>query len=161
MLYALLKALHLLAVVLWVGGMAFVLLFLRPALTTLQPPERLRLMREVLRRFFSAVTWAVVLVLGSGLWMIGRTARALVQAGAAFTWPLDWVLMTALGVAMTVIFAVIRMALWPRFVRALEAAGATPGAGLAEAAAALARIRLWVAVNLALGVTVILVAVLI
>ena len=42
MVYALLKALHVLAVVLWVGGMAFAHFFLRPALATLEPPQRLR-----------------------------------------------------------------------------------------------------------------------
>ncbi|EFK95682.1 membrane protein [sediment metagenome] len=48
MVYALLKALHVLAVVLWVGGMAFAHFFLRPALATLEPPHRLRLMHVVL-----------------------------------------------------------------------------------------------------------------
>ena len=68
MVYALLKALHVLAVVLWVGGMAFAHFFLRPALATLEPPQRLRLMHAVLGRFFAAVLWAVGLLLASGLW---------------------------------------------------------------------------------------------
>jgi uncharacterized membrane protein len=152
MLYALLKMLHLLGVVLWVGGMAFMLLFLRPAAETLAPPDRLKLMREVLRRFFAAVVVALVAVVGSGLWMIGRTARTLVQAGAAFTWPLDWVAMTALGTVMVLIFAFIRIVPYRRFV------AAHAGGDLPAAAAALRVIRRWVAVNLVLGVVVIAVA---
>jgi uncharacterized membrane protein len=152
MLYALLKTLHLLAVVLWVGGMAFMLLFLRPAAEQLAPPERLKLMREVLGRFFAAVTAAVLLLVVSGLWMIGRTARATVQAGAKFSWPPDWVVMTAVGVAMAAIFAFIRWVPYRRFV-ASHSAGDLPAA-----AAALRQIRQWVAVNLVLGVLVIGVA---
>lgn len=155
MLYAALKTLHLLAIVLWVGGMAFVMLFLRPALPLLAPPDRLKLMREVLRRFFAAVTVAVVLALGTGLWMVGRAARSIVQGGSRFTWPADWLVMTAIGLAMAVIFGVIRLMFYPRFVRALE------GGDAPAAAAGLARIRAWVAVNLALGVAVIIVAVMV
>ncbi len=153
MLYMALKALHLLSIVLWVGGMAFVMLFLRPALALLAPPDRLKLMREVLRRFFAAVTAAAALAVVSGLWMIGRAARSAVQGGGRFAWPADWVAMTAIGLAMVVIFAVIRLVFYPRFARALE------GGDAPAAAAGLARIRTWVAVNLALGVIVIVVAV--
>ncbi len=59
--YLALKALHVLAVVLWVGGMAFAHFFLRPALGVLEPAQRLRLMHDVLRRFLNAALVAVVL----------------------------------------------------------------------------------------------------
>ncbi len=149
MLYALLKLVHLLAMVLWIGGMAFAHFFLRPALPLLEPPQRLKLMHEVLRRFFAAVGVAVALLLVSGLWMIGRVARATVAGGASFRWPLDWILMTALGVVMIGIFAFIRVVLFRRFGAALAAAD------IAGAAAALARIRAAVATNLAIGLAVI------
>lgn len=149
MLYALLKLVHVLAVVLWVGGMAFAHFFLRPAVAQLDGPARLKLMHEVLRRFFAAVSVAAALLLASGLWMIGRVARAAVQGGADFRWPPDWIAMTALGLVMIAIFAFIRLVLFRRFGAALTA-GDTPAA-----AAALARIRTWVSVNLALGVLVI------
>jgi uncharacterized membrane protein len=147
--YALLKAVHVLAVVLWVGGMAFAHFFLRPALATLEPAQRLRLMHAVLRRFFAAVLLAVALVLASGLWMIGRVARQAAQGGARFDWPPSWVLMTALGLLMMAIFGHIRFVLYRRFVAAVDRADVPAGA------AALARIRGWVSVNLALGVGVI------
>ena len=48
MLYATLKALHLLSIIVWLGGMVFTLFFLRPALGVLSaPPDRLRLMHAV------------------------------------------------------------------------------------------------------------------
>ncbi len=146
MLYLLLKAVHVLAVVLWVGGMAFAHFFLRPALGTLEPPQRLTLMRDVLGRFFTAVLVASALVLASGLWMFGRVAKQVVQGGGSFAPPLDWTVMTGVGVLMLAIFAVIRFAFYPKLARAVD------GADWPAAAAALARIRAWVVVNLALGV---------
>ncbi|MFO1293950.1 MAG: CopD family protein [Rubrivivax sp.] len=144
MLYALLKTLHLLGVLLWVGGMLFAHFFLRPALAVLAPPQRLALMREVLRRFFAAVAVAVLVVLASGLAMLQLALRA-----PGFAWPADWLAMTALGLVMMVIFAGIRLGPYRRLVAALQA-GEQPAA-----AAALARIRVWVGVNLALGLAVV------
>jgi uncharacterized membrane protein len=146
---AALKLVHLLAMVLWIGGMAFAHFFLRPALPLLEPPQRLKLMHEVLRRFFAAVSVAVALLFVSGLWMVGRVARATVEGGASFRWPLDWMLMTALGVVMIGIFVFIRVVLFRRFASALEAGDN------AAAAAGLARIRAAVATNLAIGLVVI------
>jgi uncharacterized membrane protein len=58
MLYPLLKTVHVLSIIRWLGGMIFVHSFLRPALSTLAPPERLQLANAVLARFFAAVLWA-------------------------------------------------------------------------------------------------------
>ena len=153
-LYALLKTLHVLATVVWVGGMVFAHFFLRPALAQLDPPQRLRLMHEVLRRFFAAVGVAALLTLATGLWMIGRVAKQAVQSGGSFAMPLDWTLMAVLGVLMVAIFGHIRFVLFKRFAVAVTALD-WPAGG-----AALAKLRTWVAVNLALGVTVIVVALL-
>ena len=153
-LYALLKTLHVLATVLWVGGMMFAHFFLRPALAQLEPPQRLRLMHEVLRRFFGAVSVAALLILATGLWMIGRVANQAVQSGGSFAMPLDWTLMAVLGVLMVAIYGHIRFVLFKRFAVAVTALD-WPAGG-----AALAKLRTWVSVNLALGVTVIVVALL-
>ena len=149
MLYAALKTVHVLAVVLWVGGMAFAHFFLRPALLVLEPPQRLKLMHAVLRRFSGAVLVLSALVLASGLWMIGRAARGVVQGGGVFVWPADWLVMTAVGLLMVAIFGHIRFVLYKRF-DARVAALQWPDAG-----AALGAIRQWVAVNLALGLALI------
>ena len=154
MLYNALKLAHILSIVVWVGGMVFAHLFLRPAAQSLEPPQRLRLMHDVLQRFLSAVTVAVVVVLASGLWMIGRVAKQAVQSGGAFAMPLDWTLMATLGLVMMAIFGHIRFALFKRLQRAV-AASDWPAGGQA-----MAGIRRWVAVNLALGVAVVAVTVL-
>lgn len=145
MIYTALKLSHVLSILVWVGGMVFAHFFLRPALAALQTPERLRLMHDVLGRFFKVVlllsTWAVV----SGLWMVGRVAKEAVQGGGAFHMPLAWTVMATLGIAMWLIFGHIRFALYKRLSRAVAAAE-WPVAGTA-----LASIRLWVTVNMGLG----------
>ena len=68
---ALFKLLHILAVLVWVGGMFFAYLVLRPsALEVLQPPERLRLWEKVFERFFNWVWLAVFVLLISGFYMV-------------------------------------------------------------------------------------------
>lgn len=151
MLYATLKTLHVLAIVVWIGGMVFAHFFLRPALAQLEPPQRLRLMHEVLGRFFKAVLVAALLTLASGVWMLGRVAKQVVQSGGSFEMPLAWTVMAVLGVAMVAIFMHIRFALYKRLDRAVVAADWPAGA------AALGQIRTWVSVNLALGVVVLVV----
>jgi uncharacterized membrane protein len=149
MLYATLKLLHVLSIIVWVGGMVFAAFFLRPAAMQLPPPQRVPLMHGVLQRFFAAVLVAIVVVLATGVWMIGRVAKETVQAGLAFNMPLDWTLMAALGVLMMAIFAHIRFALFKRLDRAVVAQD-WPAGG-----AALGSIRTWVGVNLALGLLIV------
>lgn len=149
MLYALLKTVHVSSIILWLGGMIFAQFFLRPALATLAPPERLQLAHAVLGRFFAAVLWAASLTLISGLWMIGRVAKASVQSGGGFSMPLTWTVMASLGLLMVALFGHIRFALYPRFGAAVAAAD------WAQAADRLARLRQWVWVNLVLGLCII------
>lgn len=148
MIYATLKLVHLLAIVVWIGGMVFAHFFLRPAALALEPPQRLRLMHDVLGRFFKVVLIAAVLVLASGLWMIGRVAKESVQAGQGFNMPLSWTIMAALGIVMIAIFGHIRFALYKRLSRTVAAGNWSAGA------AALASIRTWVAINLSIGVAI-------
>lgn len=151
MIYATLKTLHVLSIVVWVGGMVFAHFFLRPAVAQLEPPLRLRLMHDVLGRFFRAVLAASLLTLASGLWMLGRVAKQVVQSGGRFEMPLAWILMAGLGVAMVAIFMHIRFALYKRLERAVAATDWTAGG------AALGQIRTWVSFNLGLGLVVLLV----
>ena len=56
-MHQLLILLHLAAAIFWIGGMAFMVMALRPAMTELlAPPQRLPLMVAVLSRFFVVVT---------------------------------------------------------------------------------------------------------
>ena len=154
MFYATLKTIHLLSVIVWIGGMVFVQFFLRPALITLAAPERVRLMHDVLGRFFNAVLVAAGLALGSGLWMMGRIARQTVQAGAKVNMPLEWIVMALLGLVMLGIFGYIRFALYQRLTHAVTSAAWAAGG------AALASIRTWVMVNLVIGVLIVAVTLL-
>ncbi len=154
MIFSALKLIHVLAVILWVGGMAFAHFFLRPSVQTLEPPVRLRLLQTVMQRFFSVVLWASLVVLVTGLWMIGRVAKETVQAGLSFNMPLDWTIMATLGIVMIAIFGHIRFALFKRLTRTV-AASDWPAAG-----AAMASIRSWVFVNLCIGIVIVCVTLL-
>lgn len=152
MIYEALKTVHVLSIIVWIGGMVFAHFFLRPALAQLEAPQRLRLMHEVLGHFFQAVLVASLLTLATGVWMLGRVAKQVVQSGGSFEMPLAWTIMAVLGTLMVAIFMHIRFALFKRLRQAVE--GAQWDAG----GAALAQIRTWVSVNLGLGVVVLLVA---
>lgn len=154
MIYAILKLLHILSIVVWIGGMVFAHFFLRPAALQLPPPQRVPLMHGVLQRFFSAVLVAIGVVLATGLWMIGRVAKETVQAGLSFNMPLDWTIMATLGIVMMGIFGHIRFALFKRLSKAV-ATQDWPAGG-----AALGSIRTWVGVNLAIGVVIIVITLL-
>ena len=152
MLYNTLKLAHVLSIIVWIGGMVFAHAFLRPAVQALEPPERVRLMHDVLARFLNAVSVAVVVVLGSGIWMIGNVARQAAQTGGKFSMPLGWTVMATLGLVMIAIFGHLRFALFKRLQRAVTA-GNWPDGGKA-----LSSILTVVVINLALGVVVVAVA---
>jgi uncharacterized membrane protein len=110
---------HVLGVVVWVGGMFFAYLALRPAAAQLlEPPQRLALWQETLRRFFNWVWFAVVLVLASGLWM-------LFQMGGFAGVPVYVHAMLLLGLVM--------MAIRPRVLCALPALSTRRRQGLLRA----------------------------
>ncbi|MCC7413973.1 MAG: CopD family protein [Gammaproteobacteria bacterium] len=147
MIAAIVLALHVLAAVVWVGGMVFAYVMLRPvAATLLEPPLRLQLWSAVFERFFPWVWAAVVALLGTGLWMI----FALFGGFAEARWHVH--LMLALGVLMMLLFIHLFFAPYRRL-RMAVAAGDWPAGGKA-----LGRIRRIVAVNTVLGVIVVAVA---
>lgn len=137
--------LHLLGVVVWIGGMFFAYLCLRPAVSALEPPQRLQLWLGTLGRFFRWVWAAVAAVLGSGFYMLGVIA----EAGRV---PLHVHVMLGIGVLMTAIFAYVFFSPYAALRLAVAAQNWKGGA------AALNRIRVAVAVNLGLGLVNIVVA---
>ncbi len=148
-LYASLKALHLLAVVAWVGGMAFTLFCLRPAAAVLEPPARVTLMHAAMRRFIALITAAAAIAFVSGVAMVGIAWSASARAGLAFNMPLDWYAMVALFFFMLAVFAHVRVVLFPRLARAVTAQR------WADGAAALAAMRWDVTINLVIGIFII------
>ncbi len=138
---------HVLGMVVWVGGMFFAYLALRPvAASVLEPPQRLTLWRGVFGRFFPWVWISVLLILVSGLWMF-----MLMGAGGA---PVYVHAMFGLGILMMLIFAHVFFAPYRRLKRAV--AGEDWKAG----GAALAQIRKLIGLNLSLGLITIAVAML-
>lgn len=128
---------HLLGVIVWVGGMAFAYLCLRPAAGALAPPERLRLWRDVFSRFFPMVWVAVLTILITGF-------GGLMAVGFADA-PRAWHIMMSVGLVMIVIYAYVWFVPWQRLGQAVAAERWPDGA------AALGRIRQAVAVNTSLG----------
>ena len=154
-LYALMVFLHVLAVTVWVGGMFLMHFAVRPvAVAQLPPPQRLPLLADILGRFFGWVTAAVLLVLATGLAMIfgiGAAAGAAEAGKGAFGEGMRLAhgsvhLMFAIGLAMSLIFAFIRLVPYPRLRSALAAQQ------LPVAAGHLDLIRRLVALNLVLGI---------
>ncbi|TMS58380.1 hypothetical protein MW7_006470 [Imbroritus primus] len=144
-LYALLLFIHLAGVVLWVGGMFFAYVCLRPtAAEALEPPLRLRLWQGVFRRFFVWVWIAVIGILLSGFAMLGHMGFA-----AA---PKHLHAMAGGGVVMAAIFVYVFAAPYQALSRAVAAQDWAAGG------AALARIRRAVHANLWLGILVIVIA---
>ena len=144
-LHLLLLILHILAATVWVGGMFFAHFCLRPAWVVLDPPLRLRLARDVMRRFFFAVSVAIGVLLATGLAMFGYVGMA--------SAPVTWHVMFGIGLLMMALFGYIRFGLYPRLSRAVDESR-WPDAG-----AVLPKIARLVSVNLALGVLVIGIAV--
>ena len=140
MLGKLFYTLHLLAAVAWVGGMAFAILALRPALAVLEPAQRLALHAGVLQRFFRMIWHAMPILLLTGYALLFGWYGGFARAG----WHIHAMHMLAL--AMAGIFVAIVTGPWKEF-RAAQARTDRPAA-----AAAIDRIRQMVTLNLGLGV---------
>jgi uncharacterized membrane protein len=131
--------LHIFAAVVWVGGMFFALLVLRPASGLLDPGPRLALWSGVLGRFFAWVIAAIALLLVSGYAMIFGVYAGFRGIG------LHIHIMQGLGIIMMLLFFHLYFAPWRRFQAAL-ARGDQPAA-----ARQLDQIRWIVTINPILG----------
>jgi hypothetical protein len=79
-------AVHIFGAVIWVGGMFAIYVCLRPALGTLDPPQRLRLMRVTFQKFFLWVWVAILLLLASGYWIVFMRFGGFSGAGLQAVW---------------------------------------------------------------------------
>jgi len=136
-------ALHVLAAVIWVGGMFFALLILRPAAGPFDPPQRLPLWGRVLDRFFPWVWGAVILLPVTGYWMIFD------GFGGMGHLPVYLHIMQGIGWLMILLFLHMWFAPYRRLHRAIAAED------YAAAAAQLNQIRIFVTINLILGLIII------
>jgi len=130
--------LHVLSIVVWVGGMFFAYMALRPvAASVLEPPQRLTLWAGVFEKFFPWVWVAVVFILLSGLHMLvllgGVEAPHYTRA------------MFFLGIVMMLIFGHVFFVPYQKLKRAVAEQDWKAGG------AALGQIRQLVGINLSLG----------
>jgi uncharacterized membrane protein len=146
LLYTSMLLLHVLGVVVWVGGMFLMHVAVRPAaVQLLPPPQRLPLIALVLARFFFWVGIAIVAVLASGLGMI-------LEGGGFRNAHLSVHLMFVIGLAMMAIFLHIRFAPFKRLQAAVVASD------WPLAAQRMDQVRQLVTTNLVLGIVTIAVA---
>lgn len=139
LLYTTLLFIHLLGVVIWVGGMFVVHFAVRPAaVSQLPPPQRLPLLALVLRRFFFWVSIAIIAILASGIGLV-------IGAGGFGNAHMSVHLMFAIGLVMMLIFGGIRAVPFPRLLHAVQRNDWPAAAG------SLDLIRRLVVVNLVLG----------
>ncbi len=130
--------LHLLGTIVWVGGMFFAHMALRPAAAAeLEPDRRLPLLYRTLSGFFPWVWVSIALILGSGYWIFlgfwGGQAGLYVHV------------MQGIGLLMTAIFTYIYSVPFSRMGRALAQGE------IALAGALMASIRRLIGTNLVLG----------
>lgn len=132
-------ALHILGAIMWVGGMFFAYVVLRPSAGPLEPAIRLKLWAEVLSRFFRWVWLSIALLLASGF------AMAFVGLGGFASLATFVRTMMAIGLLMVLIYFYLFFVPWRRFRRAVL------DADWPAAAQTIERIRVIVGVNLILG----------
>ncbi|MBI6768421.1 CopD family protein [Pseudomonas syringae] len=139
--------LHLLAALVWVGGMFFAWMVLRPAvIAALEGPSRLKVWVQVFPRFFAWVWAAVVLLPITGIGMIQLNFTGFETA------PRYVQIMMGLYVVMVALFLRIQSLQLPELRRAVEAEQ------WADGAAALGNIRRLVGINLIIGLAVVMLA---
>lgn len=145
-MYDSIKLLHLVAGIVWMGGMTFMLLALRPAaLEVLEPQVRARLMGAVWRRFFAVVLVAIAVLLLTGGHMYASALKAAQSSSGAVGLPLGWNLMLVIGVVMVLVFGHVYFAGFKKFKNAVAAAE------WPVAAKAAAQINRLVIINFVLG----------
>ena len=139
-------ALHVVSIIIWVGGMFFAYMILRPAAANLlEPPLRLNLWRQVFSRFFPWV-WAAVLIAP-----LSGVALTMPYGGFANS-PPHINIMTTLGFIMILIFMHVFFAPFKRIKKCLDAED-IPGA-----AKQLNTIRIMVGINTLIGIVTVVVA---
>jgi uncharacterized membrane protein len=133
--------LHVIAVVIWVGGMFFAYMFLRPvAAAQLEPPARLALWAGVFSNFFPWVWASIVAILATGFWMIFSVYGGMGAVGLYVH------AMLGLGIVMMLIFFHVYFAPFAGLKRAVAAEDWPAGAK------SLAQIRMLVGVNTLIGI---------
>jgi uncharacterized membrane protein len=138
-------AIHVLCAVIWVGGMFFAYVVLRPSLSVLEPMQRIALHTQVFRRFFLVVWHVMPLILITGFAVLFGLYGGMAYVG----WNIH--VMMLLGLIMSAVFVLIVFGPYARFRRTTDRT---------TAAACIDRIRKLIGINLVLGIVTVVVALL-
>jgi uncharacterized membrane protein len=139
-------ALHVLSSVIWVGGMFFAYMAMRPAVVeVIEASQRGVLWCQTLSRFFPWVWLSVVLLLVTGYWMIFSAFGGMAGAG----WHIH--VMQTLGLIMMLLFFHVYFAPFRRLKQAV--AEKNPE----EAGRRVGQIRKLIGINLIIGIVVVVV----
>jgi uncharacterized membrane protein len=141
-----LLAIHLLGAVIWVGGVVYTLLVVRPAVAILAPPARLAMGHEALRRFYRIVWHVMPIVLLTGYAMLFGVYGGFAAVG----WPVHVMHLT--GLLMSGLFVAVFFG--PFQTLKAAAAAQDPAAG----GAAMAKVRQMMVGVLILGLVTVVVA---
>lgn len=133
-------ALHALGAIIWVGGMFFAYLVLRPSLGHLEGPERLKIWAGVFPKFFSWVWVSALTLLITGYWQI------FFDFGGVIGLALHIKLMMGFGILMIFIFFYLFFGPYEQFKKAIA------DQDWPQAAERLNSIRKIVLINLKLGI---------
>lgn len=140
-------SLHALSATIWVGGMFFAYLVLRPiAALQFEPPQRLTLWSNVFAKFFPWVWASVVLLIGTGFWLIWNKFGGMKNVGVHIH------IMMSMGIIMALMFMHLFFAPRKRLTQAVIEHD------WEEAGRNLAQIRMIIGVNLILGLAVVVIA---
>nr|CRH05334.1 Conserved membrane protein of unknown function [Candidatus Magnetococcus massalia] len=137
--------LHLLAMVIWVGGMFFAHNFLRPASQQLPLEQRITLWAGVFRRFFALVWISAITLPVTGYWIIFSQMGGMAGVGLYIH------LMQGLGLLMIALYTYMYFGPYRAFKRMADEL-LFPEAGMY-----MLKIRTIVTINLVLGLTTVIV----
>ncbi len=140
--------LHLLAALVWVGGMFFSYWILRPVFASqMIPPNELPpLWRQIYKRFFTYVWISIIVLFITGFWMM------LYGLGGFGAVPISIHLMMTLAIIMVGIFVYIQFGPFQKMCQSIDT-------GDKQAAAAqMVKLRTVISINMYLGIFVVLMA---
>lgn len=146
MLWNLSNALHTLSAVVWVGGMFFAYMALRPSMAGVPPEEALPLWQRTLQRFLRWVALTVVVLWATGIYMMFFVLSGFGAAGAHVD------TMFTIALVMTGLFFYLNHGPFRNFKNAAEARD------FSTAGQIMGKVRKIVGTNLILGILTIVIA---
>jgi len=130
--------LHLLAALIWVGGMFFAYMAMRPASQFLEPAMQLTLWSNTLKHFFPWVWFSIISILVSGFWLIA-VSGGMGDVGSHVH------VMLLLGIIMILMFMHVFFAPYKKLIQSVQSEDWKTGTK------ALSQIRFLIFINLTVG----------